>query len=193
MIAGDLAAVSEAEKLARMARTILVVRGTGVACAGLVASCDLCTTGDKALPWAAAALTLGATLALCAPTTSVVSLGQRRRRGFATAAVILWTLAVLTPLLALLGKDLSRFDPFHLTGDPLWFGILPALFLPEVFALWVFYRRPANEDLSAEEAARVKPGNLPGSGRILVAYGMCVLATVSSVMVAWLGPAVFLA
>ena len=106
---------------------------------------------------------------------------------------ILWIALALLPILSLLGRRFAPCDPFNLAGEPLWYCTLPALFLPDTFAIWVIHRRPATSDLSEEDATRVAPDAMPSSGRILVARGMCVLATTSSVAVAWLGPAVFLA
>ena len=148
--------------VAQLATVILLLRGTGLACAGLIAGVTLFSEGDALRWWTLVPFGAGVLLALLSLPAMRAQAGSRARRLSLTAAA---------PIV-LAGVALNLWQAWRIRDVPLWLLPLPAFFLPDVYALWTLRR---------------------GHGRLFLARAMVVLAALSSLVVSWLGAALFLA
>ncbi len=114
----------------RAAATILLLRGTGLACAGLLAGAKLFAEGD-AMRWRTLPpLGAGVVLALLSLVTMRAAWGTNARRlaiAGATPIVLAWVL-------------LNLWQAWQIRDEPIWLLPLPANFLPDVYALWTLSR-----------------------------------------------------
>ncbi len=112
------------------AATVLLLRGTGVACAGMLAGATLFAEGDGGRYSALPALRWGVLVSLLSVSTLR---SPREYRAWqlsliaATPLVLAWVALVLA--LAWRSRD-----------DPLWLVLLSPLLLPDVYALWTILR-----------------------------------------------------
>lgn len=117
-------------KVDHSAAVILLLRGTGLACAGLIAGVTLFYERDAMrwwtlLPFGAGVILAGVTL----PAMRAQAGSRARRYSVAAAApiVVAWV-------------ALNLWQAWRIRDIPLWLLPLPANFLPDVYALWTLLR-----------------------------------------------------
>ena len=114
----------------RLATIILLLRGTGLACAGLIAGVTLFFEGDALRWWTLVPFGAGFLLALVSLPVMRVQAGTRARR---------LSLAAAAPIV-LAWVALNLWQAWQIRDVPLWLLGLPANFLPDVYALWTLRR-----------------------------------------------------
>ncbi len=159
----------ETERTIQAAGVILLLRGTAIGCAGAVALATLLSEHASGWQWSAVPFSAGLLAAIGA---YGAIRGRRRMLWLATPPILAWILLSLTPALGALNVRSVLLNPLGVVPGALWTALLPAFFLPDVYALWTLFRR---------------------RGRLFVARGMVGLCVLSSLIVAWFGPALFLA
>ncbi len=160
---------NETARAMHAAGVILLLRGTAIGCAGLVAFATLLPDNDPVCRWAAVPLSAGLVAAIGAFGTMR---GRPRMLWLGAPPILAWVLLSLTPVLGGFNVRVPVLSLLGVGFDTVWIALLPAFFLPDVYALWTLFRR---------------------RGRLFVARGMVALCFLSSLVVAWFGPALFLA
>ena len=153
----------------RIAAAIVLIRGTGIAIAGAIPATTLWLEGNPGWRSSTIPLVAGAAMCLLALGATRVS---RRVLWLLVPVVLGWVLVALSPILDLLPPFRGRLDLLAVRQDVRCVAPLPALFLPDLYALWTLLRR---------------------RGRMFVARGMLVLGGLSSLLVAWFGSGFLLA
>lgn len=177
----------ESEALVRAGAWILLFRGAGTGVASAMILRIFLDVGRAAL-YPTMALATGCVL-------TAAGLGALRRRRWSMWAAALGILA-WGGLLVLPWVQSSGFRPVGLSlvgaGASLpWMTLLPALYLPEVFALHAFTRRGGRATLEKRRprlASLFCGGGWRRTGRGLVAVGMLVLSWLTMAVTLLLAP-----
>ncbi len=122
--------IDDPAKVVRAAGIILLLRGTGLAGAGLIAAVKLFPEDDPVRWWTLLPLGVGALLALLSLPAMRALPGTPRRR---------LLLASIAPV-ALAWPSVDLWNAWQIRHIPLWLLPLPASFLPDLYALWTLFR-----------------------------------------------------
>ncbi len=169
----------ESEVMLRAAGWIFFVRGASLGLGGALGLVAAAIAGAHRMGW----------LALVAPALGTAACGLAILcsvgwiRVVLAPAVLAWLLFLLTPFApASMGLQ-GGWDILDWSTDPLVRSLLPALFLPDLFALYAILRKGARGLLSPHPiplAPLASAWRIRLNGRVLVSLSMVTLALLSA-------------
>lgn len=181
----------EAEVLVRASGWIVTLRGLGLVTALLVSAVALIPYDPRVGMLFASSTLLGVVLASVGVGVLCRSSSCRQALLFLVMGWIAFV-AHSVPVLFQLGRP---YEVHKLAAQPVLLMLLPALFLPDLFATYAVFRpeaEPAFRLSRVPLASVAKALRVRQTGRVLVATGMIVLACLSAALSAFMAPALAL-